>query len=139
MKLLFLGLCLASVLGKPAHHVASSLRQGLEQETPGRRPPGGPGPMSAELLKDLNLSADQQERVDAIFKNQQQEMEDLRSSTGNDHDHDKIMSSMRKLESQADAQLKATLTSEQYAKYQAKKKDRPRPPKDGHAPPRDSQ
>ncbi|WP_324677137.1 hypothetical protein [Hymenobacter sp. GOD-10R] len=137
MKLLFLGLCLASVLGKPTHPVAAGFRQGIEQETPGRRSPGGPGPLSAELLKDLNLSVDQQERVDAIFKNQQQEIEDLRSTTGNDRD--KLMSGMRKLESQVDTQLKATLTSEQYAKYQAKKKDRSRPPKDGQGPPRDSQ
>ena len=94
--------------------------------------------MSAEQLSDLNLSADQKERVDAIFKNQRQQMEDLRSSTGNDRE--KSMSSLRHLESQTNAQLKAVLTSEQYAKYQAKKKNHPRPPKDGQAPPpRDSQ
>ena len=139
MKLFFLGLCLVSVLGAPTRHAATSFRPGFEQEAPsGRHPSGGPGPISAEQLKDLNLSDDQKERVEAIFKNQRQEMEDLRSTTGDDRD--KMMSGMHKLESQTDAQLKAVLTSEQYTKYQAKKKDRPRPPKDGQGPPpRDSQ
>ena len=132
MKHYLFGLFLVSLLSGPSHHVFSTLQQGPEQEAPkNARPPHGP--MSAEQLKDLNLSDDQKERVEAIFKNQRQEMEDLRSSSGTDHE--KSMSSMRHLENQVDAQLKAVLSIEQYAKYQAKKKDRPRPPKDGQGMP----
>jgi len=137
MKLLLLGICLASVLSGPGYHATSSLRQGPEQETPGHR--GGPGLLSAAQLTDLKLSVDQQERVDAIFQNQQQQLDDLRSLAGTDYS--KMSSRMRKLETQTTTQLKAVLTSEQYAQYQAKKKERSRLPKDGQAPPppRDSQ
>ena len=142
MKRYLMGLGLMGVLSAPV--TAFSVHAQGEVTTTSRLPappqderPAGPrlgGQHGGELLKDLDLSDKQQAKVDVIFKNQQQQMDALRSSAGGDRE--KAMSNRRRIESQTDAKLKTVLTSEQYAKYQAKKQEQPRPPKDGQRPPR---
>lgn len=98
-----------------------------------QRPPKG----GADQLKDLNLTDKQKTKVEAIMKKQRQEMEALHKDGNGNTDREATMTAMRRLDDDTDSQLKQVLTPEQYTKYQAKKKDRPQPPKDGQGrPPR---
>lgn len=121
---------LASSLSAP-----TPLQQdGPPQGGPGKgQRPGGPG---ADQLKDLNLTAKQKKQVDAIFKQQREQMDKEHKNGGNDRE--KGMADMRRRESETDTKLKAILTKEQYTQYQAKKRDRPQPPKDGQRPSRNN-
>ena len=94
----------------------------------GQRPSKGGG---TDQLKDLNLTDKQKTKVEAIMKKQRQEMEALHKDGNSSADREATMTSMRRLNDNTDTQLKQVLTPEQYTKYQAKKKDRPQPPKDG--------
>lgn len=83
------------------------------------RADGGPDQMLRQLTAGLDLTADQQPQVDAIQQKQGQQMEALRSSG----DRSRMMSEMRRLDDEADAQYKQVLTAEQYAKLQANKQN----------------
>ena len=138
-------LLILSLLGLPgasaaARPLAAQGEIAAPSQLPGTPPqerPAGPRPggqHGEELFKDLDLTAKQQAKEEVIFKNQQQQLEALRGSTTDDRE--KAMSNRRRIESQTDAKLKTVLSSEQYAKYQAKKQEHPHPPKDGQRPPR---
>ncbi|MBO0357681.1 hypothetical protein J0X19_06970 [Hymenobacter sp. BT186] len=109
------------------------------QDGPRQGRPDGPRPPKggADHLKDLNLTDKQKTKVEAIMKKQRQEMEALHKDGNGSTDREATMTAMRRLDDDTDSQLKQVLTPEQYTKYQAKKKDRPQPPKDSQGrPPR---
>ncbi|TGD79593.1 hypothetical protein [Hymenobacter wooponensis] len=94
----------------------------------GRGPggPGGRGNMLADITKDLNLTAEQQTRVQAIQQEQMQQMQTMREQGSAGSDRQAMMTQMRSLDESTDTKLKAVLTPEQFQKYQAKKQERMR-------------
>ena len=93
----------------------------------GRGPsgPGGPGNRMADMTKDLNLTADQRTRVQAIEKEQLQQMQTMRES-GKTDDREAQMQRMHSFEEDTDQKMKGVLTPEQFQQYQAKKQERMR-------------
>jgi len=144
MKKSFLRLCLLGISLSSSYAATASVANPgslrlppfFGQDTPPQGPPADgqrrPKMGGADQLKDLDLTDKQKSKVEAIMKKQQQQRESLRKQGT---DREAMMTEMRRLESETDVELKSVLTAEQYTKYQAKKKDRPQPPKDGQGPP----
>jgi protein CpxP len=147
----FLRLCLLGISLSTSYAATASVANATTlllppffgQDTPrqgrpdGQRQPKGGG---ADQLKDLNLTEKQKTKVEAIMKKQRQEMEAMRKDNNESTDREARTTAMRRLDDDTNSQLKQVLTPEQYTKYQAKKKDRPQPPKDGQGrPPRKSE
>lgn len=81
----------------------------------------GPGGQRGSLFKDLDLTADQQAKIEALLKEQQGQR-----PSGPPTDADRQAMQARRAE--MDTRLKAILTPEQYTKYQAMRPQRgPRP------------
>lgn len=99
-------------------------------ERPEGRGPGGPGNQMADMTKDLKLTADQKTRVQAIEKEQMQQMQQLRES-GKNQDREAQMQRMRGFEEETDRKMKNVLTPEQFKQYQAKKQERMRGGREG--------
>ena len=85
------------------------------QDAPAQgRPQRGPG---GDMFKDLNLSADQQTKIDALLKEERAQRGSRPQGPPSDADR-KAMETRR---ADMDAKLKGILTPEQYTKYQAKR------------------
>lgn len=83
---------------------------------PGGKPPGAKERLQA-LAKELNLTAEQKEKVGALLKQQAEQGRALREDTSlNREQKREKMEAMRKA---SRAQIRALLTPEQQAKYDA--------------------
>lgn len=107
---------LAALVAPVAAGVATAAPTAVVQPGQGRGPGGGRG---AEMLKDLNLTADQQTKVEALYKAQREKMDAARSANGDDRT--KNREAMQAMQADTETQLKGILTPEQYTKYEAKR------------------
>lgn len=88
------------------------------QDAPAQDRPRG-GQRGGDMYKDLNLSADQKTKLDALMKEERGQRGGGKGQQGPPSDADrKAMESRR---ADMDAKVKGILTPEQYAKYQAKR------------------
>ena len=118
---LVLGAVLLATAGLAAH--ATPLQDAPAQTRPGR---GG------AMFKELNLTADQQAKVEALLKEQRAQGGMRGSQSGPPTEADRQAMQTRRAE--MDAKLKDILTPEQYAKYQSMRPQRgPRPSADAPA------
>ena len=84
--------------------------------------PGGRPGRGAEMMKELNLTADQQAKIEAILR----ESRPAERPSGPPTEAERQAMQTRRAE--LDAKIKAVLTPEQYTKYQAMRPQRgPRP------------
>lgn len=96
------------------------------QDAPARQGRGG------NMMKDLNLTADQQTKVDALMKEQRASGGMRGGQSGPPTEADRQAMQTRRAE--MDAKLKEILTPEQYTKYQSMRPQRgPRPSGDAPA------
>ncbi len=84
-------------------------------------PPGRPGPMSPDqrlqmMTKQLNLTADQQEKIKPLLENQSQEMQSLRQDSSLSRDD--RMSKMQEIRQSTNDKIKETLSPEQQQKFE---------------------
>lgn len=80
--------------------------------------PGGRMGRGAEMMKELNLSADQQTKIEAIMR----ESRPAERPSGPPTDAERQAMQARRAE--MDVKIKAVLTPEQYTKYQAMRPQR---------------
>ncbi len=106
----------------------------------GRHGPSDPAQRTRELTKQLNLTSDQQTKVQEIFQAERSQMESLRQSNSSPQDrHAKMM----EIHKDTDAQIRALLDATQQKKWdemQAKREQwmqnhRPGPPDGGSGQP----
>lgn len=91
------------------------------QTTPTQAPPmgsGRPGGRGAAMFKELNLTADQQAKVEALMR----ENRPTERPSGPPTEADR--KAMQERRTQLDAKLKEILTPEQYTKYQSMRPSR---------------
>lgn len=89
-----------------------------------RRGPGGPGgpgggnmaERAQEVAEQLGLTADQKTKFLALMKTQRDEMAKIRDEAGGDRE--KMQEKLRALRERNQAEVKAILTAEQFAKWQ---------------------
>lgn len=111
-------------LAAHAMPLATAIQDAPTQTRQGR---GGRG----DMLKELNLTADQKTKVDALMKEQQATGGMRGGQSGPPSDADRQAMQTRRAE--MEAKLKEILTPEQYTKYQSMRPQRgPRP--SGEAP-----
>ena len=81
---------------------------------PGR---GGPGGFRGDqaLLRDITLSADQQQRVDSIRSRYRTQMEQMRQQSGGDRDA--MRGQMRPMMEKQQAEIRAVLTPDQQRQF----------------------
>ncbi len=81
----------------------------------GERGPGMRGPRP-DLAKELNLTAEQKPKVDAIMKGSMEKRRALREDTATAPEDKRAK--MKAIQEDTTAQMKAVLTPEQFAKYE---------------------
>lgn len=87
---------------------------------------GRMGNRQAEMMKELNLTADQQTKVQALMREQRASMANMpRPAGGEMSEADRQAMQTRRAE--MDTKMKEILTPEQYTKYQAMRPQRQRP------------
>ena len=80
---------------------------------------------AAKLAKELGLAPDQESRVEQILLAEQTEMKALHDKT-KANAHKGMSPEMKATRDKYDAQFKEAMTAEQYAKFEAMRKDTPR-------------
>ncbi|WP_045687870.1 hypothetical protein [Hymenobacter sp. AT01-02] len=77
-----------------------------------------------QMAKELDLSSKQKSKVEKIFQEQQQQMQALRSRSG--QDRSQHMAEAKRIHEAADKKLKDVLSKKQYAQLAAKRQERQR-------------
>ena len=103
--------------GSPNASVADAGRAGRDARDgrgPGR---GGPGGFRGDqaLLRDITLSADQQQRVDSIRTRYRTQMEQMRQQNGGDRDA--MRGQMRTMMEKQQAEIRDVLTPDQQRQF----------------------
>jgi Spy/CpxP family protein refolding chaperone len=108
-----------------------ALRAG-DTNTPPSTPPAGrpPGGSFERMAEQLNLTADQKTKVQAIMEAHRQKMLDLRNDTGQDR-----QAKRKAVAEDLAQQMKAVLTPEQFDKWQKTSPMGPRRPRPNFPPP----
>jgi Spy/CpxP family protein refolding chaperone len=90
-------------------------KQGAGAAQPGKGQQAGRAWMQ-DTIKSLNLDADQEKKMKALMKSQQEKMKDLREKSGGDRT--KMREGFMELRKGQEAEMKKILTKEQWAKYE---------------------
>lgn len=100
--------------GAPSASAADAGRDGRDGRGPGR---GGPGGFRGDqaLLRDITLSADQQQRVDSIRSRYRTQMEQMRQQSGGDRDA--MRGQMRTMMEKQQAEIRDVLTPDQQRQF----------------------
>ncbi|MCA8831356.1 hypothetical protein [Hymenobacter pini] len=77
-----------------------------------------------QMAKDLDLSSKQKSKVEKIFLEQQQQMQALRSRSGQDRSQQR--DEFKRIHEGTDKKLKDVLSKKQYAQLEAKRQERMR-------------
>ncbi|HEX8428674.1 hypothetical protein [Hymenobacter sp.] len=77
-----------------------------------------------EMTKKLGLSSKQKSKIEKIFQEQQQQMQALRSRSGNDRSQ--MRADVKSIRESSDKKLKDVLSKKQYAQFEAKRQERQR-------------
>ncbi|WP_375435685.1 hypothetical protein [uncultured Hymenobacter sp.] len=77
-----------------------------------------------EITQELGLSSKQKSKVEKIFQEQQQQMQALRSRSGNDRSQG--MAEAKRIHESTNKKLKNVLSKKQYAQFEAKRQERQR-------------
>ncbi|MGI4741555.1 MAG: hypothetical protein ACRYG7_40830 [Janthinobacterium lividum] len=118
MRTISFRLAFAAVLVSAAGLAAQAAPQATaRQQAPAQT---GPGQRGADMLKELNLTADQQAKVEALLQEQRAQRSQRPSGPPTDAEREAMQASRATL----DTKLKAILTPEQYTKYQAMRPQR---------------
>ena len=88
---------------------------------------GGPGSMSPEdrlkqMIKDFDLTADQQAKIKPILADQQKKLDDLKNNSSGDQQSTR--GKMTNIQQDANNQIRAVLTDTQKDKFDKMEKDR---------------
>jgi Spy/CpxP family protein refolding chaperone len=76
------------------------------------------------MAKELDLNSKQKSKVEKIFKDQHEQMQALRSRSGNDRSQ--MKADAQRIRQNTDKQLKDVLNKKQYAQLEAKRQERMR-------------
>ena len=100
--------------GAPSASAADAGRDGRDGRGPGR---GGPGGFRGDqaLLRDITLSADQQQRVDSIRSRYRTQMGQMRQQSGGDRDA--MRGQMRTLMEKQQAEIRDVLSPDQQRQF----------------------